>query len=448
MYNFRYHLITIVSIFVSLALGLLLGAAIASSDLAQSTTDDMIDSLLSRYDTLTQTNTRLEQEAQDNLALAAMLRGPWANNRLEGRTIVVLLGNSVEDVSLRTSITATINSADGNVVGVTVEQPDFGLGDEDIYSALQEIVSEEPGVDYQQTLAQNLVDEWSYAYVGSPSAQISTDADFEIVEHRYSEQESESSPTAPSSGASGASSDSLEGVPAPGLETGEPGASGQGASAPQSGEDDTLAEPAYTEGELSPRTPLQKLLHERYPLTTTLLLLGVISIDVDYSLLAEHTNPSTPTDQAAVYSIATAWQLPYGVNGIINGFAPTQGNEAGHSQIGLYLTQRIHAAGVAKELPYPNWLKTSIPTRATVGNAEQPNYHALLIQPAYLSSTMEQAAGEQGLSCVTSPNTVSGQYSLVALLSGSQAGIYGANQVPERRFAPLPEDTSGRVVFR
>lgn len=444
MYNFRYHLVTIVSIFVSLALGLLLGAAIAASDLAQSTTDDMIDSILSRYDTLTQENTRLEQEAQDNLALASTLSDPWMDSRLEGRTIAMLLGNSQEDEMLQASITQTIKRAGGTVVGITVERSDFGLEDDEVRAALQEIVSEEPGVDYQQTLAQSLSKEWSFVYVGlsagtgdTASSLIATEADFSLATHRYVVEEAEEG-----------SGVSAEGAPASGSSGVEQSGSGQQPEQPQSGGVSTVIVQAYTQGELSPRSPLQKVLHERYALTTTLLSLGVISISVDYASLTQDVGSSVPTDQRAAYSIATAWQLPYGINGFINGFAPAQGNETSHSSVGLYLTQQIQTAGDAGELSYPSWFRTKIPSRAVVGTAEQPSYFALLLQPAHLSSAMEQAASENGLSCLTSPTGVSGEYSLIALLSGSQVGIYGDNQVSEKHLAPLPEDFSGRAIFR
>ena len=408
MYNFRYHLITICSIFIALALGLLLGAAIASSELIQSTSDDMVGSMFSRYETLVDDNNKLKQELQDSTALVSELSETWAEERLDGRTIVLLLGDAPEDKNLHNDLTQSIAQAGGSTVSVTVLRADFGFEDEEILSSLQEIVEEVPGEDYKQTIAQRLVKEWTYAYTTSSVEPVQED--FDIARYQYTW------PSAVSVNNNGFGTEN---------------------------EDAHLG----LDGGLEPATDFQKVIFDEYPLTRALLAYEVIRVDADYSQLIDRSEPSPPADKQAALKVARAWQLPYGVNGLVNGLAQQQDEAMTRTQIGVRLTQGIQAAGQKDDLNYPAWLRSSIP-KSTSGNVPLPNYYTVLIQPSHLNGTMAILASENSLSCVTSPETAIGRYSVIALLTGAQAGIYGGNRPPESRFAPLPKDTSGRAVFR
>lgn len=413
MYNFRYHLITITSVFVALALGLLLGAAIATSDLAHTTTEDMVENVLLRYETLVEENTDLEQRLQSTSTLATDFVSNWSESRLDGRIVVLLLGNTLEDRNLQNDIAGTIRGAGGSVVTVTILKTDFGLNDGDTRTALQQVVEEVQGEEYQVTLAKRLEQEWSYSY-SSSSVELTQD-DFDLQRHTYTQSLS-------------AANTELNA---------------------ESGGSVVLDEAAITGtyGAVAPTTDFQKVLYEQYKLTRTLLMHEIISISTDYSPLIEHANPEAPTEQLAAYRVATAWQLPYSVNGLINGLAQQQNEAMMQSQIGMRLSLLFNEAGTNGELVYPAWLKTSIP-KSTSGEVALPNYYVLLIQPSYLNESMELLARENSLSCATTPDTVTGHYSILALLSGAQAGIYGEDRSAENHFPSLPEDTSGRAVFK
>lgn len=413
MFSFRYHLVTIFSIFAALALGLLLGAAIAASDLARSTSDDMVGSMLSRYETLVDDKSRLEQELENDSALAEELVGYWSDERLSGRTVAVLLGDTLEDRGLFTDISRAVTQASGSVVEITVLRTDFGLDDEDIRAALQEVVEEVPGEEYQTTIANRLLEEWSYVFTSTSIEP--TQEDMNLPRHSYSDVSVANviGDVSTSSGIAG----------------------------------ESVTESSVADSDLTPQTAFQRAFYERYALTRTLLASKVIRIEADYSYLEEHEDPSAPSDQLAAYHVATAWQLPYGVTGLVNGLAQQQDDAMMQTRIGLRLTLGFQEAGAKGDLTYPTWLTTSIP-RSTSGDVALPNYYSLLIQPSHLNYSMDILASENSLSCVTKPETLGGRYSIVALLSGAQAGIYGADRPVENRFAPLPEDISGRAVFR
>lgn len=407
MYNFRYHLVTICSVFIALALGLLLGAAIASSEVVQSTSDDMVDSMMSRYETLVNENVQLEQSLDSNSSLAEDLTAAWSKDRLDGRTIALMLGNSVEDRSLRSSLTELINNAGGSVVSITIIDPDFGLGDDATSERLRGVVAEVAGEEYQQTLAKKLAEEWTFVYVASSIEP--TQEDYDLASHNYIQEQIESNGTSALA--------------------------------------DSHIETIVSSHGPTPQTAFQSMIHEQYPLTRTLLALGIISISADYSQLSQHADPAAPNDQLAAYAVTSAWQLPYNVNGFINGFVPDRAEVTEQNRVGIQMTLRIQEAGAAGDIHYPAWLRASLP-KSSSGDVALPNYYALLIQPSDSDTSMEAIASANNLSCVTSPNSTLGRYSVLALLTGSQAGIYGENRDDENRYAPLPQDESGRAAFR
>lgn len=400
MYTFRYHLVTICSVFIALALGLLLGAAIASSELVQSTSDDMVEGVMERYEELVSENVDLQQSANDNANLVRSLTGGWSVNRLDGRTIVLLLGDSTSDRALRSEYTDLLASAGASVVNVTVLRPDFALSDEEVLAELQKVVPKESGVEYQQTLADVLIKEWSYVYTTSSTE--TTQKDLDTPYHDY---------TIPSS------------------------------------EAEALSTVYDATGGLAPETAFQSLVYEHYPLTRALLSFGIISIEVDYSRLANHVDPEPSTDQLAAFAVATAWQLPYNINGLINGFVPDEVGETEYTRVGIQLTLLMQQAGEDENLSYPAWLRSSLP-KSSPGEVEQPSYYALLIQVNESDTSMVSIASANDLSCVTTPNSIMGRYSTIALLTGAQAGIYGDDRSAEYHYAPLPQDTSGRAAFR
>jgi len=387
---------------VALALGLLLGAAIASSEFVRTTQSDMVESMLSRYETLVDNNARLEEEAEADTLFMSALVDDWTKERLNGRTIVVMLSDNSSDISLNSYLTKTISQAGGSVVSITVHREDFGLGDQAIRLALQEIVEEVPGESFHQALAKQLIEEWCYQY--SAISSEATQEDFDLDVHIYQQTAEQTDPAL-----------------------------------------------LDLDGGLEPATALQKQFFERYPLTRALLSLGVISISADYSYLQEQIDPVAPKDQMAAFHIATAWQLPYGVNGYVNGFLSTQDVSQDdvvlQSQMGIWIAVYAQEAALENKLQFAAWYWPSLPQAASV-DAENPNYHVLLIQPNYTQHSMALLASTYDLSCVTTPQTIRGQYSVIALLSGAEAGIYGEDRSAENHFAPLPQDLTGRAAFK
>jgi hypothetical protein len=210
-----------------------------------------------------------------------------------------------------------------------------------------------------------------------------------------------------------------------------------------------------------PTTPFQDTINSQYPLTRYLVQSGVLQITSNYQLLSEHQNPRLQAEQLAALRAATAWQLPYGVNAIINTLVLTQNNltdSVGASSpppvttinyrsdtVALALTTEFIARGVDKTLPYPAVLR---PISAGDSNAaaKSGSYFGLLAQSGNKAQTMANSARDNSLTALTSLEGETDTYNVVALLSGATPGIYGTTAA-DNRFTALPEDLSGRLPF-
>lgn len=92
MYNLRYHIASLVAVFLALAMGLFLGAMIVDSGAVDRTSASVIESLQKEYDSLRTENARLDDEVADGAAFESTLVGEWADGRLVDSTVLLVAG--------------------------------------------------------------------------------------------------------------------------------------------------------------------------------------------------------------------------------------------------------------------------------------------------------------------------------------------------------------------
>ncbi|MDR0308408.1 MAG: copper transporter [Coriobacteriales bacterium] len=163
MYNFRYHLVTIVSIFAALAIGLLLGVAITGSDLLRNTSDDLVASLQNQYTVLRQDNSSISESLKFEQGTSSFFFDDWRKERMNGRVIVLLSENNKTELDTQDSLASLVMSSGGAVVKVKVLVPNFGLDDPDTFAALKLLVTGLGNDNASQQLASALLTEWSYS---------------------------------------------------------------------------------------------------------------------------------------------------------------------------------------------------------------------------------------------------------------------------------------------
>jgi hypothetical protein len=111
------------------------------------------------------------------------------------------------------------------------------------------------------------------------------------------------------------------------------------------------------------------------------------------------------------------------------------------------IAERFVAKGNDGSLPYPAILDTSSGTTEPLGADTTLSYFALLVQEEGQMTDFIAVAQQHGLACITTPRVRTGQYGIIALLSGSQKGIYGEDQADDAKYPPLPADQSGLEPF-
>ena len=92
MYNLRYHIASLVAVFLALALGLFLGAMVVDSGAVDRTSAAVIESLQKEYTALRTENADLTRDAADRTAFEAEVVDAWATSRLEGSTVLMITG--------------------------------------------------------------------------------------------------------------------------------------------------------------------------------------------------------------------------------------------------------------------------------------------------------------------------------------------------------------------
>lgn len=135
MISFRYHVVTIVAVFLALAIGLLAGSAFVEPELADQLrrqTDDLRGEIRDRESQLSEARTELEALAAFVEAVAPRL----TQGRLAGTPVVVVTQTGVEDAVLAQTKDALANAGADVVTTVT---------------ATDQVVSEDPGT--QEELA-------------------------------------------------------------------------------------------------------------------------------------------------------------------------------------------------------------------------------------------------------------------------------------------------------
>ena len=411
MYNFRYHLVTIISIFAALALGLLLGVALTGSDLVRDASSNLAQSLTAQFDELNATNRQLTEDLEQERQFSSQLAAGWQNDRLQGRNIAILTRAPGATDPLVEELSSLITKSGGIPVVIRIDAVrSFGIEDEQALSSLKLVLPETPDEDYSITLARALAKEWSFAYTA----------------------------------------DENSGTPG---STGTAGATGTGAAG---GTSDTTAAGAVNTEDMA------AAFEANYPLTNKLVDLGYIEVQASYlPLMGSTSEPGAGMSgsialatQQAAYQHAQDLLVPYGINGVIDTAVynrpETSSNRYDTDTVALRISQQFELLGQAGELSYPLLGSSAAPP--TNGSQSEDfdqnlSYFSLLVQNEAYADAMIAAAQDTDVSCVLSSKKEYRDYSVIALLTGATQGIYGSNISGTLPFPTIPADSRGNAPF-
>ncbi|MHB1323410.1 MAG: copper transporter [Coriobacteriia bacterium] len=166
MYNLRYHIASLVAVFLALAVGLLLGSVVAERGMITEQTASLIEDLERRFDSISATNDELSLGFERDHAFAQAAVEPLVRGKLEARNVVVLVGTGRVDGV--TAVEDVVSQAGGNAITASILTPGLGLDTTEPeglagYFELRGVEMAEPGQDLQEQVAEALVREWRSA---------------------------------------------------------------------------------------------------------------------------------------------------------------------------------------------------------------------------------------------------------------------------------------------
>jgi hypothetical protein len=394
MYNFRYHLITIVAIFAALALGLLLGVAITGSDLVRDASSNLAESLTEQFDELRSQNEELSSQLEVESLLGSQLLGDWQSGRLEGRAIVVLTTADETGTALAAELGTLIAKSGGVPISIAVDPVDgFGLQDGTDVAALKALLPEVEDEDYEVTFARALAQEWTDL---TPDGATHTRNTFEVA---Y-----------------------------------------------------PLTNQLVKSRHITVSVDYLPLLNALKAAETVEPLTGDDAPETEGGDEVETPDATTPETQRTSLQFAQQLKLPYGANGLIDAslLSIPESTQLRVDGVALQLALAFDEQGVAGELPYLlERRNATVPpdAEAVLPDIRENNYFALLVASPENADIMRRTAEDSGLSCVLDPLDRSGHFGIVALLSGADKGLYALDLSGIRPFPPLPADKTGNAAF-
>jgi len=157
MYNLRYHIASLVAVFLALALGLVLGGLVVQQGSFSSQQRSIVSGLQRDFKRLTGQNASLRSDLQFERGFATQMTDEWVAGRLDGRSVVVLTsGTKGEGAEAAAS---AISDAGGNPVVITMVNREFGLGNAAIAADMKSVVPS--ATDLRSSIASGLATEWT-----------------------------------------------------------------------------------------------------------------------------------------------------------------------------------------------------------------------------------------------------------------------------------------------
>jgi Copper transport outer membrane protein, MctB len=159
MFNLRYHIASLVAVFLALAIGLVLGGLVVRQGGFDRQQRALVSSLQSEYNKLKADNTSLKSSLSLESAYAKQMTDAWVAGRLAGSTVVVLTSGSPNEGA--DQVVGAVKSAGGSAAIVTIEKPNFALDESVVASSVAVALGTPDAKPTSAVVAKQLVDEWS-----------------------------------------------------------------------------------------------------------------------------------------------------------------------------------------------------------------------------------------------------------------------------------------------
>jgi len=158
MYNLRYHIASLVGVFLALSIGLLLGTVVAERGTLDDQRDALINSLERDFADLSESNSQLSAENEALLEFESDIVPVVIANTLSDRSVAVLTNAGRSDGTA--AVQDTVQVAAGTPVTLVIEQEGLGLDDPQVLVAVKPLLGTNAG-DVEAAVASALASEWT-----------------------------------------------------------------------------------------------------------------------------------------------------------------------------------------------------------------------------------------------------------------------------------------------
>ncbi len=174
MYNLRYHIASMVAVFLALAVGLLLGTVVVERGMVSRQRAALVEGLQADFTTIRETNDSLEKQNEQMNSFAAEAYDALARDALKGRTVVVLADPSRGDAVAK-SVEA-VKGAGGSAVVASFAGAELGLTDKGAAKSVSGLLNAKGSKDLAAGAALALAREWASADAARPVTKALTES--------------------------------------------------------------------------------------------------------------------------------------------------------------------------------------------------------------------------------------------------------------------------------
>lgn len=148
MFNLRYHVASLAAVFLALAVGLLLGTAIADRSTLDAGQQRLIQSVQAEFSQLRAANQALSRQLEAVRPLEEAAATRFAAGQLAGaRVLVVVEGSGVPETAA--SLIQRMRAAGARVQTMSLRRPGLGVGERRVFSSLA-VALERSGLTTEQ----------------------------------------------------------------------------------------------------------------------------------------------------------------------------------------------------------------------------------------------------------------------------------------------------------
>jgi len=163
MYNLRYHIASLVAVFLALSVGMILGTVVAERGMITDQTSSLVADLQARFDEIQASNDALQVGLDRDRSFAEESVVPLTAGQLAGKNVAVLVGaNGIDGAKV---VTEAIATAGGTTFTAVLQRPALGLDTAEPaglagFFQLHNVEMAEPGEALERQVAEALVAEW------------------------------------------------------------------------------------------------------------------------------------------------------------------------------------------------------------------------------------------------------------------------------------------------